>query len=120
MTGTMDTLGRSRLCMPCLQEESAARQAAAGPTSYYSSSGTAQPPTATAPTADKHGLDLRIGDQVTLTDFVDHPSFNGTVGTITECLEDGRWCVSLIGESKGYHLRWVKGRCMLRMLPDPP
>jgi hypothetical protein len=115
--------------MPCLQKESPARQAAAGPTSYYSSSGTAsshlataQPRTATAPdiTADKHGLDLRVGDQVTLTDFVQHPSFNGTEGTITELLEDGRWCVSLIGESTGYHLRWVKGKCMLRMLPDPP
>ena len=55
-----------------------------------------------------------------MTDFIQHPSFNGTVGTITELMEDGRWCVSLGGESAGYQLRWVNGHCMLRTLPDPP
>ena len=64
-----------------------------------------------------------VGDHVRLKDCVQHPSFNGMEGTLTELADDGRWHMSLIGLAFGYHLRYVKVKnfdVLPRPVPRPP
>jgi hypothetical protein len=64
---------------------------------------------------------LQVGASVRLKNCVTHPSFNGTVGTVTERGEDGRWHISMGGKARGYTLRYVK-ELNLELMPDelPP
>ncbi len=53
-----------------------------------------------------------------LCDLVKHPSFNRTVGVITDfSVKDGTYRISLIGQAKGYHWDLVQLK-NLRLILD--
>jgi hypothetical protein len=66
-------------------------------------------------------ISLKVGASVRFRNCVTHQSFNGTVGTVAEQSEDGRWHISMGGKARGYNLRYVK-ELNLEVMPDelPP
>jgi hypothetical protein len=53
---------------------------------------------------------LKVGACIRLKNLVQHPSFNGVEGTITEQADDGRWHMSMVGKALGFHLRFAKAQ----------